>query len=89
MSISKERKTQLRRFQRKYNLKFKNLELLNQAFIHTSYTNENNLDVSLSYEKLEFYGEVNFMKAGILYSDIVNTVSKTYKNEIKINLKEK
>ena len=34
-----------------------NLELLNQAFIHTSYTNENNLDVSLSYEKLEFYGD--------------------------------
>lgn len=34
-------------------------------------------------EKLEFYGEVNFMKSGILYSDIINTVSKTYKNEIK------
>lgn len=34
-------------------------------------------------EKLEFYGEVNFMKAGVLYSDIINTVSKTYKNEIK------
>jgi len=34
-------------------------------------------------EKLEFYGEVNFMKSGVLYSDIINTVSKTYKNEIK------
>lgn len=34
-------------------------------------------------EKLEFYGEVNFMKSGVLYSDIINTVSKTYVNEIK------
>ena len=34
-------------------------------------------------EKLEFYGEVNFMKSGVLYADIINTVSRTYKNEIK------
>ena len=34
-------------------------------------------------EKLEFYGEVNFMKSGLLYSDIVNTVSETYVKEIK------
>ena len=33
------------------------MELLNQAFVHTSYTNENNLNVELSYEKLEFYGD--------------------------------
>ena len=57
MLISKERKQQLLEFQKKYNLKFKNLELLNQAFVHSSYTNENNLDVSLCYEKLEFYGD--------------------------------
>ena len=57
MSISKERKTQLNEFQKKYNLKFKNIELLNQAFIHTSYTNENNLSAEYSYEKLEFYGD--------------------------------
>ena len=57
MSISKERKKQLCTFQKKHNLKLKDLELLNQAFIHTSYTNENNLDEKLSYEKLEFYGD--------------------------------
>jgi len=57
MSISKERKTQLNDFQKKYNLKFKDLELLNQAFIHTSYINENSLDEKMSYEKLEFYGD--------------------------------
>ena len=57
MSISKERKAQLSDFQKKYNLKFKNIELLNQAFIHTSYTNENNLNVLESYERLEFLGD--------------------------------
>jgi starch synthase len=31
---------------------------------------------------VEFYGNVNFMKAGIVYSDITTTVSKTYANEI-------
>jgi starch synthase len=34
-------------------------------------------------DKLEFYGQVNLMKAGILYGDIINTVSKTYVEEIK------
>jgi len=31
---------------------------------------------------LEFYGKINFMKSGILYSDAVNTVSKGYAEEI-------
>lgn len=57
MSISKERKKQLRAFQKKYSLRFKDLGLLNQAFVHTSYTNENSLDEKMSYEKLEFYGD--------------------------------
>jgi starch synthase len=34
-------------------------------------------------ERLEFYGQVNFMKAGIIYSDLVNTVSKSYAQEIQ------
>ena len=57
MHISDVRINQLKDFQKKYDLKFKNIELLNQAFIHSSYTNENNLDISLCYEKLEFYGD--------------------------------
>jgi len=57
MHISKERENQLKEFQKKYNLKFKNIKLLNQAFIHSSYVRENNLDIALSYEKLEFYGD--------------------------------
>ena len=57
MLISKERKLQLKKFQKEYNLKFKDIELLNQAFVHSSYVRENNLDISLCYEKLEFYGD--------------------------------
>jgi starch synthase len=32
---------------------------------------------------LEFFGGVSFMKAGILYSDVINTVSRTYAEEIQ------
>lgn len=31
----------------------------------------------------EFWGEVNFLKAGILFSDAINTVSETYAKEIQ------
>ncbi|MGG3470327.1 glycogen synthase GlgA [Neobacillus pocheonensis] len=34
-------------------------------------------------EQLEFYGNVNFMKGGIIASDIVTAVSPTYKEEIQ------
>lgn len=34
-------------------------------------------------ERLEFYGTVSFMKAGIMYSDVINTVSRTYASEIQ------
>ncbi|MFH1715633.1 MAG: glycogen synthase GlgA [Elusimicrobiota bacterium] len=33
--------------------------------------------------KLEFYEKINFMKAGIIYSDALNTVSKKYSMEIQ------
>lgn len=35
---------------------------------------------------LEFYDAVNYMKAGIAYSDIITTVSRTYAEEIKHDL---
>ncbi len=35
------------------------------------------------HEGIEYYGRVCFMKAGIVYSDLVSTVSKTYSKEIQ------
>ena len=55
--ISPDRIILLEKFQQDYDLKFKNIKLLNQALCHTSYTNENNLDVLNSYERLEFLGD--------------------------------
>jgi starch synthase len=37
-------------------------------------------------DALEFYGEINFMKGGILFSDIINTVSPRYAQEIQTKL---
>jgi starch synthase len=44
------------------------------------------LDIGEEYftsDGLEFYGQVNCMKGGLIYSDILTTVSKTYSEEIK------
>ncbi|MDF0728398.1 glycogen synthase GlgA [Cytobacillus sp. S13-E01] len=40
-------------------------------------------DEYFNQEQLEFYGNVNFMKGAIVSSDIITTVSPTYKNEIQ------
>lgn len=37
----------------------------------------------LTSDKIEFNGNLNFAKIGIVYADIVNAVSRTYANEIK------
>ncbi|MGE5372554.1 MAG: glycogen synthase GlgA [Solirubrobacterales bacterium] len=34
-------------------------------------------------EQLEYFGEVNFMKAGLNYADVINTVSQKYAQEIQ------
>lgn len=44
------------------------------------------LGISWEYyhpDGIEFFDKVNFLKAGIVYSDIITTVSKTYAEEIK------
>ncbi len=44
------------------------------------------LNLSAKYfniEAIEYYGKVCFMKAGIVYGDLVTTVSSTYANEIQ------
>ncbi len=40
-------------------------------------------DYLFNADAIEFYGKLNFMKGGIIFSDIVNTVSPTYAQEIK------
>ncbi len=40
-------------------------------------------DYLYNMDGIEFYGKINFMKGGILFSNIVNTVSPTYAEEIK------
>lgn len=37
----------------------------------------------LTYDNLEFFGNINFMKAGLNFADWITTVSKTYAEEIK------
>ncbi len=34
-------------------------------------------------DKLEYYGQINFMKAGIVYANKINTVSETYAQQIQ------
>jgi starch synthase len=36
-----------------------------------------------NYRQLEFHGHLNFLKAGIVFSDLINTVSPTYAREIQ------
>jgi starch synthase len=36
-----------------------------------------------NYRQLEFYGQLNFLKAGIVFSDLISTVSPTYAKEIQ------
>lgn len=45
-----------------------------------------NLNLSTKYfnsEAIEYYGKICFMKAGIVYADLVTTVSETYAKEIQ------
>lgn len=41
------------------------------------------IDNFVTSDKLEFHGNINVLKAGIVYSDFINTVSPSYAEEIK------
>jgi len=55
-----------------------------QGIFDPSYLRFAGLPVELyNIDGLEFYGQINFLKGGILFSDVINTVSPTYAREIQ------
>lgn len=40
-------------------------------------------DDYFTYDKLEYFGNVNFMKAGLSFADYITTVSRTYAEELR------
>lgn len=73
MDISGERESLLSELEELLDYKFKDKKLLNLAFIHRSYVNENK-DVSISNERLEFLGDVvlGFVVSVELYKQFPN-----------------
>lgn len=72
----------------KYFAEIKTLFTVHNLQYQGMFTQEtlNMMELNYGYftnDKLEFYNMVNYMKAGLLYSDAVNTVSKTYAQEIQ------
>ncbi|NLK46392.1 MAG: ribonuclease III [Treponema sp.] len=57
MKFSKDRKAVLHEFQNTAGIKFKNIELLDLAFHHRSFSNENLQHLRLNNERLEFLGD--------------------------------
>jgi len=43
-----------------------------------------NTEKAFTPDGLEFFGDINWMKGAIVYSDQINAVSKTYANEIQV-----
>jgi ribonuclease III len=70
-AISKERRTQLAAFQKKANVRFRSLELLNLSFTHRSCGNEDPAR-GLNNERLEFLGDavLGLVTASCLYEQL-------------------
>ena len=55
-----------------------------QGIFPANYTQEVGLDsAQFKSDGVEFYGSLSFLKAGLVYSDALNTVSPTYSREIQ------
>lgn len=72
--ISPQRKKELQEFCKNLNLHFKNLTLLDLAFHHRSYSNENVDHKIYNNERLEFLGDsvLGLATAAFLYEDMEN-----------------
>ena len=72
MKISAERKKDLLCFCKERNLKFHDLELLDLAFHHSSFSNENVCEKYYNNERLEFLGDsvLGLATADFLYKDM-------------------
>src|SRR5690606_34170286 len=58
--------------------------LVYQGLAPREYLPRLGLDWSLfNYHQLEFYGQLNSLKAGLVFSDFLTTVSPTYAREIQ------
>lgn len=73
---------------RRAKLKIKTLFSIHNLAYHGIFERDSLARVGLeeSYfqmDALEFYGKINFLKAGIIYSDALTTVSPTYAKEIQ------
>lgn len=66
--ISSSRKSLLNEFQKEFNIRFKDINLLNQAFTHRSVTNEFS-DFVMNNERLEFLGDavLGMVTSSLLY----------------------
>lgn len=73
-SLSHERKEQLEKFCKNLNLKFNNLNILDLAFHHRSYSNENAEHRIYNNERLEFLGDsvLGLVTAAFLYEDMMD-----------------
>lgn len=69
MKTNEKRLKLLKEFEKKVDYKFEDIELLNLAFFHSSYANENKNIHNLSNERLEFLGDsvVDLVVSDILY----------------------
>lgn len=77
--LSIERKKALREFTKSVSINFKNLELLEQAFHHRSFSNENGINRTKNNERLEFLGDsvLGMVTASFLYENLPNDVEGT------------
>ena len=72
--LSKERESALKEFCKNLNIKFNNLGILDLAFHHRSYSNENEAHKRYNNERLEFLGDsvLGLAAVAFLYEDMMD-----------------